>query len=99
MRIPLGLLLVGRNLVEPFLRMAFSNNQPHDFLMSTLSSFSAYRRTSLVAFFTLIACLGARGGEVRPDGSDHLRIPSTADAGHTLLRRQSINDQLPKFGV
>jgi hypothetical protein len=44
--------------------MAFSNNRLHDFLMSTLFSFSAYRRTSLVAFLTLVACLGARAGDV-----------------------------------
>ena len=31
--------------------------------MSTLSSFSAYRRASLVALFTLVACLVARGGD------------------------------------
>ena len=31
--------------------------------MSTLSSSSAYRRASLVAFFTLVACLVARGGD------------------------------------
>lgn len=44
--------------------MALSSNRPHDFLMSTLSSASAYRRISLVALFTLVACLIARGGDV-----------------------------------
>jgi hypothetical protein len=33
------------------------------FLMSTLSSFSVYRRTSLVAFFTLLVGLVARAGD------------------------------------
>jgi len=34
--------------------------------MSTLLSFSAYRRTGLVTFFTLMACLIARAGDA-PD--------------------------------
>lgn len=39
------------------------SDQPHNLLMSILSSSFAYRRTSLVAFFTLGACLTARGGD------------------------------------
>ena len=54
----------GSNRHEPFFRMALSNNRPHNFLMSTLSSSSPCRRTGLVAFFTLVACLVARGGDV-----------------------------------
>jgi hypothetical protein len=44
--------------------MALSNNRPHDEIMSTLSLFSACRRASLVALFTLMACLVARAGDV-----------------------------------
>jgi hypothetical protein len=43
--------------------MALSNNRPDDFLMSTLSLFSACRRASLVAVVTLLTCLVARGGD------------------------------------
>jgi hypothetical protein len=43
--------------------MALSKNRPHDPFMSTFSFSSAYRRTSLVAFFMLAACLLARGGD------------------------------------
>jgi hypothetical protein len=40
--------------------MALSDNRPHNLFM-TFSSI--YRRISLVAFFTLVACLVARGGD------------------------------------
>jgi hypothetical protein len=44
--------------------MVVLSDRVHNFFMNTLSSSFPYRRASLVAVFTLLACLIARGGEV-----------------------------------